>query len=416
MQRLRKHLQFETAFGVYEVDCLLGEGGAGRVYGGKDANKTPIALKLLASERASTDKRKRFKNEIAFLTRNRHRNIVSVLDHGVSRVSGATGPFYVMKRYPGSLRQLMQSGIAPDAALGYYSQVLDGVEAAHLQGIVHRDIKPENVLFDDASGTLAIADFGIASFTEDIVATQVDTAPNQRLANFQYAAPEQRRPGQVVGVAADLYALGLILNEMFTDSIPLGSEYRRIEAVAKDQSYLDAIVDQLIRQNPGDRPVSVAELKGLIMRHQSEAVGLQRLSDLTGQVIPEYEVDEPLTKRPPSLVGFDWDRGQLTLTLDREVSGDWVEALRRMGNYRSIMGKGPETFTFQGNRAFVQAREGEVQDVINYFKSWLPLASQTLGKMLEQAAESKRRNSREELQRARAAEEQRLRVLRSVKI
>jgi serine/threonine protein kinase len=132
MSRLRKPVIFETAFGLYTVDELIGEGGAGRVLGGVGPDDTKVALKVLAEERASTEKRRRFKNEIAFLSRNRHPNIVPVIDHGVSRGHEITGPFYVMQRYGGSLRDVMQAGLAPDRVLPLFSQILDGVEAATL--------------------------------------------------------------------------------------------------------------------------------------------------------------------------------------------------------------------------------------------------------------------------------------------
>ena len=108
MSRLRKPVSLETTFGVYVVHELLGEGGAGRVYGGVGPDGTSIALKVLAEERASADKRRRFKNEISFLTRNKHRNIVTVIDHGVARGGELNGPFYIMRRYLCSLRQLME--------------------------------------------------------------------------------------------------------------------------------------------------------------------------------------------------------------------------------------------------------------------------------------------------------------------
>ena len=150
-----------------------------------------------------------------------------------------------MRRYQCSLRKLMGDGISSDAVLPLFSNILDGVEAAHLKGVVHRDLKPENILYDGDSGTLAIADFGTARFTEDIVATLVETGDEQRLANFQYAAPEQRKPGQPVGVPADLYALGLILNEMFTGVVPQGTEYQPISSVSEEDAFLDEVIAML---------------------------------------------------------------------------------------------------------------------------------------------------------------------------
>ncbi len=415
MSKLKKPIAFETTFGTYMVDELLGEGGAGRVYGGAGIDGMPIALKVLAQERANTDKRKRFKNEIAFLVRNRHPNIVTVIDHGISHAEIA-GPFYVMPRYHSSLRKLIQAAIPQERVLSLFSQVLDGIEAAHLKGVVHRDLKPENILFNRESNTLAIADFGTARFTEDLVATTVETGPAQRLANFQYAAPEQRTAGKEVGSAADIYAAGLILNEMFTGVIPFGTEYLLIGDATKEYSYLDEIVAKMLRQAPSERPASVADLKGLIQYHQSEAVSMQRLSQIDGTVIKSDKIDEPLAETPPRLVAVDWNRGQLILTLDRTVTPEWIDALYGMGTYSSVMGKPPRTFIFRGNQATSPAEEYQVKDMVDHFKRWLPLASSALKDSLEEAAKKEVTRRREQLRQEREAEEQRIRVLRNIKI
>ncbi len=416
MSKLRKQVSFETTFGVYVVDEVIGEGGAGRVYGGVGSDETPIALKVLAEERATVDKRRRFKNELSFLARNEHPNIVTVIDHGVARGGEIEGPFYVMQRYQSSLRQLMDERISSGDVLPLFSDILDGIEAAHLQDVVHRDLKPENILYNRDPRTLAIADFGTARFTEEIVATLVETDPKQRLANFQYAAPEQRTPRQPVGVPADLYALGLILNEMFTGVVPQGTEYRSIASVSEELAFLDDIVAKLLRQAPQERPDSVGELKGLIQRYRSEAVAVQRLSQIDATVIRAGEIDDPLAHEPPRLVSFEWDGQQLTLILDREVSREWIEALRNMGNYSSEFGKPPEAFTFRGNQASIYARENEVQPVIDHFKVWLPKATQMLKYRLEQAAVRQKAEREEELRREREAEERRLRVMRNIEI
>jgi len=415
ISKLKKAIAVETTFGTYRLEVFLGEGGAGRVYGGVADDGSEVAVKILAADRASREKRGRFKNEIAFLARNRHKNIVTVIDHGVSQ-GEIEGPFYVMSRYDSNLRGLMQEGIPPGGVLPLFSQVLDGVEAAHLQGVVHRDLKPENILFDRRSATLAIADFGIASFTEDIVATLVETSPRERLANFQYAAPEQRAQGRPVTSLADIYALGLMLNEMFTGEVPYGTEYKLIAKVSKELGFLDAIVGRMLRQAPDERPATVGELKGLLERHQAEAASLQRLSRIDGTVISAAQIDEPLAQQPPRLIGADWKGGRLTLTLDRPVTGEWVAALQRMGSYTSVMGKDPSAFSFRGNQASVDAAEHQVQAVIDHFKTWLPKASGTLKHLLEVSAQREEAQRREQLRREREAEEQRLRVLRGIKI
>lgn len=293
---------------------------------------------------------------------------------------------------------------------------MDGVEAAHLQGVVHRDLKPENILYERDTGTLAVADFGTARFTEDLVITKVVTGPAQRLANFQYAAPEQRTPGRAVQASADIYALGLILNEMFTGEVPHGTQYRLIGHVAKEQSFLDEIVAMTIRQTPEERPASIEEIKRLVQRYRDEAVSLQRLSEINGTVIGVNEIDEPLAETPPKLIDADWDGSRLTLTLDRPVTPDWVHALQNMGSYSSVSGKPPQVFSFDGNRAFVAAEEYQIQLLIDNFKAWLPVASQTLKSRLEQAVQRAEAARKEQLRRERELEERRLRVRRNIKI
>jgi len=94
MTKLKSPVDIETAFATYKLIELLGEGGAGRVYGGVDSDGSSIAVKVLTS--GGNEKRRRFKNETYFLLRNRHQNIVTVLDHGIAASADIKGPFYVI--------------------------------------------------------------------------------------------------------------------------------------------------------------------------------------------------------------------------------------------------------------------------------------------------------------------------------
>ena len=143
---------------------------------------------------------------------------------------------------------------------------------------------------------------------------------------------------------------------------------------------------------------------------------MQRLSEVSKTVIGEREIDDPLAYEPPKLVNFEWDGGNLTLILDRDVSPMWVQALCRMDNTTSVLGKGPETFTFRGNKAVVIAADFEIQNIINYFKSWLPAATQKLKFLLERAIQGEQAERKDRLRRERDAEERKLKVMRSVTI
>jgi serine/threonine protein kinase len=368
------------------------------------------------TRRDTIDKRRRFKNEIAFLARNKHKNIVSVIDHGVATDKLISGPFYVMSKYHANLRHVMCAGLSPEQVLPLFAGILDGVEAAHLQGAVHRDLKPENVLIDGTTGSPTVADFGIASFTDDLVATLVETMPQQRLANFRYAAPEQRVQGQAVRQAADIYALGLILNEMFTGEVPQGTEYQLISNANNDFGFLDDVVEQMIRQNPNNRYASIADVKTAISFHHNEFLALQKISRIDETVIPAGEIDEPLAHTPPKLIDFDWTDGNLTLMLDRPVNPAWVTALHNMRSFSAVEGIPPNAFKFSGHEARVAVPPYSVQNVVDHFKNWLPNATRVLYQRMQQEIERQEFEQREKLKRQRAAEEERLKVLRSIKI
>ncbi len=409
VSKLKSKLIFETTFGSYSADELLGEGGAGRVYGAVDDAGKAVAIKVLSA--TSKDKRRRFKNEIAFLWRNRHPNIVSVTDHGLSEM----GPFYVMARYDCSLRALLGQTISHEDKLALFGKILDGVEAGHLLGACHRDLKPENILYAGASKMPAIADFGIASFTDDLLITFVKTDDKQRLANFIYAAPEQRRPGGSVGNGADIYALGLILNEMFTGQTPLGTDYRAIASAVPDFAFLDPIVAKMIKQDSNERYSSIEEVKRHIAHQRQEFITFQRLSKISEAVIPEGEIDDPLAFNPPKIIDVDWNAGTLTITLDRPVHHKWIHALHNMGNHTSVMGIPPERFQFNGNIARVQASHTDAQRVVDYFKQWLPNATSRLKLDLEQENRERRRRAQDALRIEKQHEEARLGVLRNLK-
>lgn len=215
---------FETAFDTYTVVRQVGSGGSGVVFLVRNSDGNDLALKVLDRSKAPRQKVKRFQNEIQFCQRQVSERIVRVLDYGQASYASL---FYVMPYYPSTLRDLIKKQLPNTERLALYVQILDSVEAAHLLGVFHRDIKPENLLYDAGVNRIVLADFGIARFTEDELLTLVETGPSERLANFVYAAPEQRVRGKTVGMPADIYALGLILNEMFTGEVPQGSGFKQ---------------------------------------------------------------------------------------------------------------------------------------------------------------------------------------------
>lgn len=383
----RKQAQvFATAFNTYTSSKQLGQGGVGTVFCAASSDGSEVAIKVLTHPETNSEKRSRFKNEIHFLMRHQHQNLVRVLDYGIT----ADGrPFYVMERYQGSLRDEAFFSLSPDKKLDVFSQILNGVEAAHLKQAVHRDLKPENILWRSDFNDIVVADFGVARLHQDDLLTAVETRMASRLANFSYAAPEQKIRGAPVGVAADIYALGLMLNEMYTRQTPVGTGYKLVGAVHEDLAFLDRIVDVMTRQAPDDRPKTIAEVKSNIETYRRDFVLHQKISR-EGEVVPDLQVDDPLALKPPALLGLDYQDGQLVLVLDRPVTPRWIESFQKMGNYRYDVNHPKGGFTFRDNKAYVKLMHaGVANKVAAYFKEWLVATSEILKQDLQVEARRK---------------------------
>jgi serine/threonine protein kinase len=412
MAALKSPITFATTFAVYNATEIAGNGGNGIVYQATDETGAPVAIKLLSTTSMSDERRKRFKNELLFGMKAQHTNVVRVLDHGLYQPKGKdAAPFYVMPFYGESMRTVMGKGIAPANVLPLFAQILDGVEAAHKMGVVHRDLKPENILYDPAKKQLVIADFGIAEFAEEELYTLVETRPNARLANFNYAAPEQKRRGASCDQRTDVFALGLILNEMFTGVVPQGTGYALISGIAPALAYLDDLVGEMLRQSIADRPATIDAIKQELIGRRNDFITRQELSALSKQVIPRNEIDDPIVLDPIRVVSAVWKDGTLSMKLSQHVNPNWVQILQ-FGAYSksSIMGRGPETYRIVADQASVSVPSEEAQRAIDFFKSWLPHAHELYKRQVAQNKERDEKAARDQLAREIRAREEQLTV------
>jgi len=120
--------------------------------------------------------------------------------------------------------------------------------------VVHRDIKPSNIFYDEKRDIVLLGDFGIAHFKNSDM-----TKKNNRLANFLYHAPEQGNKGKI-GHYTDIFSLGLIINEMFTNNIPKGKGYDLIQNHCIEYYYLDSIVETMILNDVNKRCNDITEI------------------------------------------------------------------------------------------------------------------------------------------------------------
>ncbi|SET56200.1 hypothetical protein SAMN05216412_108100 [Nitrosospira multiformis] len=146
---------------------------------------------------------------------------------------------------------------------------------------------------------------------------------------------------------------------------------------------------------------------------------MQKLSVLKKTVIPVSDIDYPLAIDPMKIVGVDWDGGHLSIRLNHYPNPTWISALRNMGSYISVAGKGPDSFIFSGDfgggYAKIPANKNEVQQVIDYFNVWLPVANTLYIRKIKQGLDEADRKQREEIQRRIKQEEERAEVLRSIR-
>jgi hypothetical protein len=184
----------------YRVDGELGRGGMAVVHSGwHEGLDRPVALKVLAAHLADDPEfRARFMREARIASRLQHPSLVRVYD--ITELDGV--PTIVMERLPGDT---LEGG---KLTLDEAAQLADGLAYAHEQGVVHRDLKPGNIL-RATDGSVKLTDFGIARALEETMVTQVGTV----LGTLRYLAPEQAE-GKPVGPEADVYSLGVVLNEL----------------------------------------------------------------------------------------------------------------------------------------------------------------------------------------------------------
>jgi len=208
--------------GAFELIEILAVGGMSTVYRARRADGAydqEVAVKLFELASLDAAGRRRFEAE---------RRIVAALEHpGIARIiDGGTAadgtPYVVMELVRGEpiTRYCRHKRIDVEGRLQLLQQVCEALEVAHRRGIVHRDIKAGNVLVTD-EGLPKLIDFGIARIL-DPAALAVDLPATRQGAQFmtpEYASPEQFR-GKPVGIASDVYSLGVLAYEMLTGARP----------------------------------------------------------------------------------------------------------------------------------------------------------------------------------------------------
>ena len=238
-----------TIVAGYRIDELVGRGGMGEVYRALDPSlERPVALKLLLPALADDEGfRKRLLRESRLAAGLDHPNVVPIYETGEE-----DGRLFIAMRFVAGtdLKALLsrEGALAPPRAIAIAAQVADALDAAHRRGLVHRDVKPSNVLIDEQDGGehAYLADFGLTQW-----AAESGPADGQGLGTIDYVSPEQIR-GETLDGRADQYALGCLLFETLTGSLP----YDRASDIAALYAHLEDPIPIASERNP-DLPAEV---------------------------------------------------------------------------------------------------------------------------------------------------------------
>jgi len=275
----------------YEIESLLGRGGMGAVYQGRQADlDRRVAIKILPANvgEDGQDYAARFKLEARAMARLKHPGIVTVYDFGQT----TEGLLYIVMEYiEGTDVQQMvarEGRLHSAHAMAITAHVCDALAYAHSRGIIHRDIKPSNIIIGN-DGVVKVADFGLAKMDQGGPNSGL-TQSGMVMGTLHFMAPEALTLGTAVDQRADIYAVGVMLYQMLTGKLPQGLfEMPSLQVPGLDPRY-DGIVAKALREDRNVRYQQASEL-----RHDLDAI----LTQPVVKVEPEAE-QAPAAVPPPA--------------------------------------------------------------------------------------------------------------------
>jgi tetratricopeptide (TPR) repeat protein len=287
--------------GRYKLERLISEGATSAVYLATQSNpRRPVALKLVRYDLPMVDSVGRFMREAEALGRIQHPNVARIYEAGVHRQDSArqkSVPFLAMEFVDGPPITEFARNLAIQARVALMVKVASAVHAAHQRAIIHRDLKPANVLVG-SDGEPKVLDFGIARLAgaDDREANAWQTTTGALMGTPAYMSPEQAG-GRVedVDVRTDVWSLGVLLYEMLTGALPIGTPGSSVMETLRAIGTVDpAPPSRLDRSLRGDLDVIV--MTALARERDHRYASAQALAE----DLQRYLDRQPISARPPS--------------------------------------------------------------------------------------------------------------------
>lgn len=285
----------------YDIKERIGKGGMASVYRARQHTfDRDVALKVLKPDLSEDESFcQRFVQESLIVAKLHHSHIVQVYDVGEFQNN-----FYIAMEYlhGGDLNSRLSLGITIKQTVALLKQTASALDFAHQKGIIHRDIKPDNIMFRE-DGAAVITDFGIAKeLDSDMNLTQTGLI----VGTPKYMSPEQIR-GATATAQADIYALGILLFQCLTDTVPfegndmVATAYKHFNDPVPQLPPLVAafqpIVEKMLAKSPGDRYQRALEIVDAL----DELSGENQNGQATNLDITQ-EFDKPSSDLDPTVV------------------------------------------------------------------------------------------------------------------
>ncbi len=282
-------------FDGYTTEAYLGEGASATVWRARPQQGGPsVAIKRFHLGVRNEAVQQRLVREHELLARLDHPHIAKPLGWTLDETRS---PCLVMELVEGDdlVNHCRERGLSPGDRLELFGQVCAALDYAHSKGVVHRDIKPSNILVTGGlTPSVKVIDFGIAAVVDSTVLSRSLRSTHRALVGtLEYMSPEQAESGDSVDARSDVYALGVLLFELLTDTLPIGIDELgdpsfealvrglrrtpparfadRVEAAGLARQLpgyrsLDAVVMRALEKRPSRRHASAAELASDVAR------------------------------------------------------------------------------------------------------------------------------------------------------